>query len=181
MSDPARAGRRATFWSRVRIAGVLLLVGAAAGVELEYAVVDRLFHTCPPVLPRPVGRFDWTGKTPPHVVDHPMDYPWAGLFADLQSTVQLAVRVEPDGHVSQVRLMRSSGFCPLDAAALDGVWSWHYQPATRDGVPFATWWFTSVMFRLKGDSPPPEMVAQPRGSPVPPADIQSMDSGRSGH
>ena len=52
-----------------------------------------------------------------------------------QGVVRLRVVILPSGAVGKVILAQSSGFRDLDAAALDAVQTWHFQPKLENGVP----------------------------------------------
>lgn len=66
---------------------------------------------------------------------YPLDAAWRGE----QGTVVLLIHVTPDGLVSGVDVLRSSGFGELDHAAEDAVLTWHFLPSVRAGqaVPAA--------------------------------------------
>jgi protein TonB len=52
-----------------------------------------------------------------------------------RGTVLLEIEVGPDGAVRRVEVTQSSGFPALDDAARERLATWHFRPATRDGVP----------------------------------------------
>ena len=52
-------------------------------------------------------------------------------------SVKLEYTIGIDGAVSDIRIVTSSGFTDIDAAAFAAVRSWHYLPATKDGSPLA--------------------------------------------
>jgi len=60
------------------------------------------------------------------IVDVPAVYPDAARQARVMGVVILEITVQPDGTVSNARVMRSIPL--LDAAALDAVRQWRYQP-----------------------------------------------------
>jgi TonB family protein len=73
------------------------------------------------------------GIAPPKKVnDVPPVYPLEAQTAKVQGTVIVEVRIEPDGRVSNARVMRS--IPQLDQAALDAVSQWEFSPALdREG------------------------------------------------
>ena len=83
----------------------------------------------------------------PHVI---AVYPPLAERLGQQGDVMLRVLVLPTGQVGDVRLVRSSGYTQLDAAALVGVGSWYYIPAVKDHHPVGTWMLVSVRFRIRG-------------------------------
>jgi protein TonB len=48
-----------------------------------------------------------------------------------------------------VRILESSGFSALDAAAVQAVREWRFRPAQRAGLPVAGSLTTAVHFRLE--------------------------------
>jgi protein TonB len=65
-------------------------------------------------------------------------YPQAAIAAGEQGVVLLLVRVSSAGTVESLRVSQSSGFSRLDAAALETVRGWRFEPARRNGaaVPY---------------------------------------------
>lgn len=61
----------------------------------------------------------------------PPVYPRDALRKRMQGTVMVEVLVSREGFASHVQLRRSSGYGPLDAAALDAVRKWRFIPARR--------------------------------------------------
>ena len=47
----------------------------------------------------------------------------------------LLIHVSPEGLVSGVDVVQSSGFAALDRAARDAVLTWHFLPSVKDGQP----------------------------------------------
>jgi TonB family protein len=180
MTDPnspyeARPARRGLRILLLAIGGLVLLIGGGvAGFMLDIFVTEQSFRvSCPPVLQPEAGltssNYVGDGNTHPHVIDHPLRYPRAGQLANLQGTVDLQVYVEADGRVSAARLIRSSGFCPFDIAALEAVKDWRYQPALQGGKPVGTWWLTNVAFAIaadSGDAAQPTNVVPPGPPPA---------------
>ena len=60
-------------------------------------------------------------------------YPPDAALRGEQGTVVLLIHVSPDGLVSGVDVLRSSGFSELDRAAEDAVETWHFLPSVKDG------------------------------------------------
>ena len=81
-------------------------------------------------------------------------YPVLALRRHQEGSVLLNVLVLPNGEVGDVRVLRSSGFSQLDAAALTGVGGWHYVPAVRSHRPVSAW--VKVNIRFRSGAPPPK-------------------------
>lgn len=60
-------------------------------------------------------------------------YPTDAAYRGEQGAVILLIHVTPDGLVSGVDVLRSSGFARLDRAARDAVLTWHFMPSVKDG------------------------------------------------
>lgn len=69
-----------------------------------------------------------------HPTNRPPRYPDEALRAGWQGVAWLLVDVGPDGRVTNVALERSSGHAVLDAAAVEAVAGWTYDPRRVDGV-----------------------------------------------
>lgn len=65
----------------------------------------------------------------------PPGYPEELACDDIGGQVILAMTIGVDGKPSSVEVFRSSGVPPLDQAAKEGVRTWTFKPATRDGQP----------------------------------------------
>jgi protein TonB len=82
----------------------------------------------------------------------PPAYPRTARRRGEEGTALLRVLVSTEGTPVRVELERSSGSNTLDAAAIAGVKSWRFVPATRGGVPTAGWVIVPVVFRLAPES-----------------------------
>ena len=86
----------------------------------------------------------------PQIVNQPRpSYPLDARDEGVEGTVVLLASIDTDGHVSKVRVERSSGDRRLDSAAADAVEQWTYNPALRDGVPVTSTVRVRVQFRLE--------------------------------
>ncbi len=68
-------------------------------------------------------------KTPPP--EFPLELACAGASGE----TLLGVTIGVEGTPTDVKLIRSSGHEPLDAAAIEAVKAWQFRPATRNGEP----------------------------------------------
>ena len=75
-------------------------------------------------------------------------YPPAALAMRTTGTVGLLVRVEADGRVSDVKVVRPASPA-LDAAAVTAAHRWKYRPGHRGVDNVATWIEENVDFRMK--------------------------------
>lgn len=75
---------------------------------------------------------------------HPLPtYPWICRKRGQEGTVSVNVKSNGDGHVQEVTLHKSSGYAPLDKAALDALKSWIFAENFHQKT-------LSIIFRLKG-------------------------------
>lgn len=63
------------------------------------------------------------------------NYPPDAAMLGQQGTVVMMVHVSPEGLVTGVDIIQSSGYRMLDRAARDTVLTWHFLPALRHGRP----------------------------------------------
>lgn len=73
-------------------------------------------------------------------------YPAVAQAAKVQGVVIVEARIEPDGRVGDVRVVRSIPL--LDQAAIDAVRQWEYTPTLLNGVPVAIIMTMTVNFTL---------------------------------
>ena len=79
-------------------------------------------------------------------------YPLVARRLGKEGVVLLEVLVAPDGRAADVRMIRSSGFAPLDESAVTTVRErWRFVPARRDGVPVESRVTVPIRFRLAGE------------------------------
>ena len=79
-------------------------------------------------------------------------YPLVARRLGKEGVVLLEVLVAPDGRAADVRMIRSSGFAPLDESAVTTVRErWRFVPARRDGVPVESRVMVPIRFRLAGE------------------------------
>ncbi|QDA57827.1 TonB family protein [Thermomonas aquatica] len=85
----------------------------------------------------------------------PPVYPVDVLKQGVTGKVVLIVDVATDGSVSAAKIDRSAGDARLDAAALDAVKQWKFEPAMKDGKPVPGRVRVPVEFALDGDHAAP--------------------------
>jgi TonB family protein len=86
-------------------------------------------------------------KPPLRVTNVNPVYPDAARAAGVQGVVVIEARLEPDGRVSQARILRSVPL--LDQAALDAVMQWEYEPTLLNGVPVPILLTVTTSFTLR--------------------------------
>jgi TonB family protein len=120
---------------------------ASPGVEVKRAMdaleTDRYSN------PDATGAYRMGGAlTPPKKIkDVPPVYPPIAQEARVQGVVIMEARVDEQGNVSDVRVLRSIPL--LDQAAIDAVKQWQYTPTTLNGVAVPVIMTTTVNFTLR--------------------------------
>jgi len=89
-----------------------------------------------PGIPEP-GTFEYTETLPVLVRGVPAVYPDIARQAGIDGTVELWLRVNPDGHVHELRV--ASSVPMLDSAAVDAARQFVFTPATVDGHAVGVW------------------------------------------
>jgi TonB family protein len=84
--------------------------------------------------------------TPKKILSVPPQYPPAALEAKVQGVVTLEVVLDADGVPADVYVVR--GIPELDAAAIDAVKQWRYEPTLMNGVPVPVTMTVTVNFSL---------------------------------
>ena len=115
------------------------------------AVTDTNELTPPPPVvikkdPPPPVRVGGTVRTPVKTYDVPPVYPAMAQAARIQGIVIIEATISADGHVMNMRLLRSVPL--LDQAALDAVRQWQYTPTTLNGVAVPVIMTVTVNFTL---------------------------------
>jgi protein TonB len=77
-------------------------------------------------------------------------YTQEAIDAHIEGFVQLAIVIEADGSVSDVRVIESlDPTFGLDDQAVKAAWQWSFKPATKDGQPVAIGVDLQLRFMLK--------------------------------
>ena len=77
-------------------------------------------------------------------------YTQEAIDAHIEGFVQLAIVIEADGSVSDVRVTESlDPTFGLDDQAVKAAWQWSFKPATKDGKPVAIGVDLQLRFLLK--------------------------------
>lgn len=78
------------------------------------------------------------------------DYPESAVWDGAEGTAQVAFRIDTDGKVKNVTVVKSTGHEDLDVATIGCVSRWSYKPATRAGVAVEVPWQAMVQWKLHG-------------------------------
>ncbi len=112
-------------------------------VRMRFVAEPARIHT-PDEMPTPT-------LTPPRLArtGRMERYPPAALRQGIEGTVGLRILVDELGQVRYAEI--EHGVHPLlDEAALRWAYRVSYEPATRDGIPYAEWHSESLTFKLNG-------------------------------
>lgn len=90
-----------------------------------------------------------SGAQPDYLRNPPPPYPEECRCRGEQGTVVVKVLVSPRGTAESVVLSRSSGFGPLDRAAVEAVRRWRFRAATTGGVPIESYVMVPIRFVLE--------------------------------
>lgn len=115
---------------------------AALAPSPQPAQPDPLAQTPPPE--QPTSRLQFA-----QLIHRPdPQYPRASLRLREHGTTLLRLHVDEGGAVRDVEVVRSSGSQRLDRAAAEGVKSWRFEPARRDGAAIPTSVLHQITFTL---------------------------------
>jgi protein TonB len=103
----------------------------------------------PPDPPKPAGpvRVADLPVAPRKTVDVRPIYPDIARLARVEGTVIMEAMLDPSGHVTQLRVIKSVPM--LDQAALDAVRQWRYTPSLYYGRPVSVLMTVTVRFTLQ--------------------------------
>ena len=76
-------------------------------------------------------------------------YPQEARRFDQAGTVVLSFLIDRDGRVADSKIVKSSGFRSLDAAAVVGISKCRFTPATLNGAPEQAWMPIQYVWSLK--------------------------------
>ena len=123
--------------------------GAPGGVEggVPGGVLGGIVGGLPDAPAAPV-RVGGDIKPPTKTRDASPIYPDIARQARIQGIVILEAIIDPQGNVTNVRVLRSIAL--LDQAAIDAVRRWKYEPTLLNGVPVPIVMTVTVNFTLQG-------------------------------
>ncbi|MFH1496059.1 MAG: energy transducer TonB, partial [Pseudomonadota bacterium] len=79
----------------------------------------------------------------------PPAYPLSARRRGIEGRVLVRAEVLADGSCNRVELKKTSGFDPLDQAALEAVKKWRFVPARRGRQSIAAWVEVPIIFKLE--------------------------------
>jgi periplasmic protein TonB len=77
-------------------------------------------------------------------------YPPLAQRLSHEGVTVIGFTVQPDGSVTNVHVLESSGHDELDQAAIPCASTWRYKPSMQNGQPVAAPWQTRVVWKLSG-------------------------------
>jgi TonB family protein len=78
--------------------------------------------------------------------DHKSSYPVLSALLGEMGRARVGFEITSGGNVSNAVIEKSSGFPALDAAALESVKSWRYNPARHNGRPIASHFSANIVW-----------------------------------
>jgi protein TonB len=79
----------------------------------------------------------------------PPAYPHSARRRGIEGRVLVRAEVLADGRCNRVELKKTSGFDPLDQAALEAVKKWRFVPARRSSQSIVAWVEVPITFKLE--------------------------------
>jgi periplasmic protein TonB len=131
-----------------------LEIPGAVGISPGDAGATTVGPTVPPPPPPPdppkqLGpvRLADLPVAPRKTVDARPVYPDIARLARIEGTVVMEAVLDPSGHVTQIRVIRSIPL--LDQAAIDAVRQWRYTPSVYNGRPVSVLMTITIRFTLQ--------------------------------
>jgi TonB family protein len=93
---------------------------------------------------------------PPHLLSKPQaKYPPTAIRQHHSGIVSIEVLIDKQGHAADVKVVRSSGYRELDAAAVESGKHFQFQPGTVDGAPVEGHLIVPIDFYMEPTWSPP--------------------------
>lgn len=133
----------------VRIRGTVQLYKGRGKPEILLERREQVTIDSGPEPPREAvpEASDYESPPRPIKITRP-EYPAEAFARKIEGTVLVEILIDAQGRVVRARILESIPL--LDAAALQTVYQWTFQPATKDGRPVATIAHAPVAFRIYG-------------------------------
>lgn len=95
---------------------------------------------------------DTAGAYPLDRENTPPVYPEIARTRGYEGVVLVAVEILPDGRVGNMKIRKSSGYAILDQSAVEAAKKWKFEPARKQGKPFAIWVERPIKFVLHDEN-----------------------------
>jgi TonB family protein len=92
------------------------------------------------------------GAYPLYRENTPPLYPEIARSRGYEGIVLVAAEILADGRVGNVKIKKSSGYAILDQSAMEAVKPWKFEPAKKQGKPFAIWVELPIKFVLHDEN-----------------------------
>lgn len=105
------------------------------------------------------------GVKPPRIIEKTKvkpKYPRHGFAMRKDATVLLSARIERDGSVTSVEVLKAPDEMGFAEEPIKAVRQWRYEPATHQGEPVPVFIAVSVSFTFDDDPPLPTLEDSPR-------------------
>ena len=125
-------------------------IGTTTGISSDGALPGPVISVPPPPAPpKPAGPVKVADlPVPPHkIVDVRPIYPDHARLARIEGVVIMEAVLDPSGHVTQLRVIRSVPM--LDQAAMNAVRQWRYTPTMYYGKPVSVLMTITISFKLQ--------------------------------
>jgi TonB family protein len=134
------------------LAGAVTLAGHGGSVK---AVKEQTYNLSGVAAGETAGNLSAPGGTsayPLYRENKPPVYPEIARIRGYEGIVLVAVEILPDGRVGNMKIRKSSGYAILDQSAVEAVKPWKFEPARKQGKPFAIWVELPIKFVLHDDN-----------------------------
>jgi TonB family protein len=101
----------------------------------------------PPPAPPPSAITAPASIGKPHSCDE-NQYPISALQTGTEGSAVVTLEITPQGNVTDVSVLESSGNADLDNASIVCARDWQYRPAVQNGVPIEVPWRTRVRWQI---------------------------------
>jgi protein TonB len=96
---------------------------------------------------------------PPKIIEAPIESPFkesidAATVYPAESTVVLKINLSDKGIITDVKVIKSSGYDIFDNSALHSVEKWRFDPAYKDGMAIPCVITVPITFKTNQDAPP---------------------------
>jgi TonB family protein len=137
------------------VSGIAMFSASATSAD-EPPLITRL--NIPPGMTPPAA-------IPGHGPSVTEFYPESAKRCEERGAIKLEITIAADGHISDAKIIGSSGYVDLDAAARKAALTWIWAPAMQNGKPVAIRILATAMFQnrnpVPANCPPPPISVTP--------------------